>query len=300
MPVRTEIIHELASLFSRIHQLPRLESVNLMFYSCYDNRVESDGLTLQASVLGALAASFRVYIPPKLTSLSLHNLRVWNLSPLDSRRFQIFLTTLRCLHLSVLFVSAPDPETFPSRWCYFWRTLFPRILVPTQQTLTELTLHSDEHIGTSSGLSLSGLHFPHLRTLSLRKLVFEPSVGVVPFVLRHAPTLARLELLACKLPIYLDAHLLPWTPPSPSFSALSLGKLCCWYHIWDLFAADLTTLISLQVNNAECSYISSGVGLSWISSCSSEALEPRDVADDAALQLFHTIVTSRSEASRVS
>jgi hypothetical protein len=301
MSVRTEVIHELASLFSRIHKLPGLETVNLTFYPYHDSRMESDGLTLQASVLGALAASFRVRVPPKLTSLSMHNLRVWNLSPLDSRRFKAFLTTLRRLQLSVLFDSVPDPETFPSRWCHFWDTLLPRILAPTQHTLTELTLHSDEYLGASCGLSLAALHFPHLCTLSMRMLVFEPSVGVVPFVLRHAPTLARLELFACKMPIHPDAHIPPWAPPPPSSTTLSLDNGSrCWYHIWDLFAAELTALVSLHVDETGCSYISSGMGLSWELSRTSEALEPRDVADAASLELFHTIVASRSETRRES
>ncbi|KAI9435297.1 hypothetical protein H4582DRAFT_2059558 [Lactarius indigo] len=52
----------------------------------------------------------------------------------------------------------------------------------------ELTLHSDAPVGASSGLSLAGLHFPHLCGL-----VFQLSVGVKPFVL-------QLEVLACKLP----------------------------------------------------------------------------------------------------
>jgi hypothetical protein len=301
MSVRTEVIHELASLFSRVHKLPGLETVHLTFYPYHESRMESDGLALQASVLGALAASFRVHVPPKLTSFSLYNLRVWNLSPIDSRRFKAFLTTLRRLQLSVLFDSIPDPETFTSRWCHFWRTLLPRILTPTQHTLTELTLHSDEHIGASSGLSLAALHFPHLRTLSMGKLVFEPLVGVVPFVLRHAPTLARLELLACKMPIHRDAHLLPWTPPPPSSTALSLDNGSrCWYHIWDLFAAELTALVFLHVDDPGCSYITSGVGLSWEPSWTSEALEPRDVTDAASLEIFHTIVASRSETRRES
>ncbi|KAF8262115.1 hypothetical protein EI94DRAFT_1705012 [Lactarius quietus] len=300
--VRTEVIHELASLFSRLYQLPRLESVNLTFYPCYDNRrVESDGLTLQASVLGALAASFRIHVPPRLASLSLHNLRVWNLSPFDSRRFRVFLTTLRHFQLSVLFDSVPDPETFSSRWCHFWHTLFPRILAPTQQTLTELTLHSDELLGASSGLSLSALHFPHLCTLSMRKFVFEQAIGVVPFILRHTPTLTRLELLACKMPIPLDAHLLPWIPPPPSSTALSPNGSSCWYQIWDLFAAELISLISLHVvDDPGCSYISSGTGLSWLSSWTSETLEPRDAADAASLELFQTVVASRSETRKES
>ena len=160
-------------------------------------------------------------------------------------------------------------------------------------------LFRSELLGASSGLSLAALHFPHLCTLSMRKLVFEPSVSVVPFVLRHASTLAHLELLACMMPIHRDAHLLPWTPPPPSTTALSLDNGSrCWYHIWDLFAAELTALVSLYVDNSGCSYITPGGRLSWEQSWTSEALEPRDVADAASLELFHTIVASRSDTRR--
>ena len=72
----------------------------------------------------------------------------------------------------------------PSRMThsYFWGTLCPRMLLaPMQNALTELTLHSEAYIGIPSRLSLAGLHFPHLHALSLRNLVFEPSIGVEPF-----------------------------------------------------------------------------------------------------------------------
>jgi hypothetical protein len=76
-----------------------------------------------------------------------------------------------------------------------------------KHTLTELYLHSDEWVGTWLGLSLTGLHFPHLCALSLRNLAFEPFTGIVPFILRHAATLPRLELLSCQVPIPDGTHL---------------------------------------------------------------------------------------------
>ncbi|KAH9022086.1 hypothetical protein EDB83DRAFT_2679220 [Lactarius deliciosus] len=156
---------------------------------------------LQTSILDALATSFNVRAP-KLTSLSLHNLRTSDLSLLESPSFQTTLMTLLRLQLSVLFDHSPGPDTDLEleRWCNFWGTLCPRmVLTPTQHSLTELTLHSDTYVGALCGLSFAGLHFPRLCALSLRMVVFEPSVGATQFILRHAATLARLELLLCKL-----------------------------------------------------------------------------------------------------
>lgn len=74
MSVRTDAIGELASSFARIHKLPQLETIKLKFSPVYVNEMDSDGedrLPLQASILGALAASFSVRAPYRLTSLTL-------------------------------------------------------------------------------------------------------------------------------------------------------------------------------------------------------------------------------------
>ncbi|KAI9453706.1 hypothetical protein BJY52DRAFT_1189402 [Lactarius psammicola] len=252
--------YELASSFSRVHQLPHLETINLTFYPVYDNLLNSDGRgrpALQASILGALAASFGTV-----------------------------LMTLRRLQLSVLSDRASDAWTFSERWCYFWGTLLPRmILAPTQHALTELTLHSDTYISSSTGLSLAGLHFPHLSTLSLRKLVFQPSVGIEPFILRHTATLAQLEILTCGLPHspFLPAALAQDEEPSSGSS--------CWDRIWDRFAAELTALVTLHVD-LECRYVE--FVLFW----EVKGHESRYATDDAALRRFRMAVAARSEETR--
>ena len=297
--VRTSAIHELASSFSRIHRLPRLETINLTFCSAHNNQFDFNGgghLALQTSILGALEASFGICAPPRLMSLSLHNLRFWDLSPLECPSFQTVLTNLRHLQLSVAFDSALDPHAFSARWCHFWSTLLPRIiLAPTQHTLAELTLHSDEYVGASSGLSLAGLHFPHLCALSLLRLVFEPSVGVEDFVLRHAPTLARLEFLACKLPT-------PFSLSSP-YTSFAQGETALggWCRLWDRFAMELTSLVALHVDERrrtfwgfagpEYRYVNHGPGISFWE-IRFDALES---ADMAALQRFQATVAARSE-----
>ncbi|KAI9453701.1 hypothetical protein BJY52DRAFT_803833 [Lactarius psammicola] len=290
----TSTASELASSFSRVHQLPQLETVDLKFYPRYEHRLNFDNkdrLALQASILSALATSFSIRAPPNLTSLSLHNLRTWDLSSLESPPFQTVLATLRRLQLSVLFFSPPVPFTSSAPWCHFWGTLFPHmILAPTQHTLTELTLHSDIYVGASSGLSFAGLHFPHLCVLSLRNLIFQPFVAVEPFVLRHAATLTRLELFACRL------------PTSFAGGEFSISGSGGWEHIWDRFAAELTALVALRVderghrpsthsNGPECWYV---VELEKMAYWEID-LHSRKAADVAALRRFHMTVTARLE-----
>ena len=158
-----------------------------------------------------------------------------------------------------------------------------------QHALAELTLHSDFYVGTSSGLSLASLHFPHLHTLSLRNLVFEPSIGVEPFILRHATSLAKLELLSCKLPTYTGA---PWIPSPPLSDP-------CWASIWDRFATELIALVSLHVDDPECSYVTLCSDLFTYSDhdfmLSISERESRDATDVVALERFHAVVAARSE-----
>ncbi|KAH9007449.1 hypothetical protein EDB85DRAFT_239055 [Lactarius pseudohatsudake] len=302
--LKSSAVHELASSFSRFHQLPRLETINLTFYPGYGNRLDGGSLALQSSVLGALASSFSVRVP-KLMSLSLHNLRIWDLSPLESPSFQTVLTTLRRFQLSVLFFDGtPDSDTDFERWCNFC-TLCPRmILAPMQHSLTELTFHSDANVGALSGLSFAGLHFPRLCALSLRMVIFEPSVGAKQFILRHATTLARLELLVCKLPV--DPNI--FLSPSPTAHARdeSGSEPDSWERIWDRFAAELTALVALNVDerrsdrwgrtNSEFRYVRPD--LERMTYRETYTFTHRNAADAAALRCFHLTVATRSEEAR--
>ncbi len=172
------------------------------------------------------------------------------------------------------------------------------ILAPAQHALTELILHSDVYVGASSRLSLAALHFPHLCALSLRRLVFEPSAGIEPFVLRHAATLTRLELLTCKLPTRAGTLLSP--SPSQSITLArdeesSFGP-ACWERIWDRFMAELTALVALHIDEGliglECRYVNPGRGISYWEEL--DTPEPRNAADVAALRRFHMTVAARS------
>ncbi|KAH8997864.1 hypothetical protein EDB86DRAFT_2828712 [Lactarius hatsudake] len=286
--VKGGTVDELANSFSRVYQLPRLETINLTFYPRYGNRLDSDGgrPALQSSILSALVSSFSV-CTPNLTSLFLHNLRTSDLSSLESPSFQTILTTLRRFQLSPLF-DPPNSVTVDDSWSYFWGNICPRMLTPMQYSLTELTLHSNVHVGALAGLSFDGLHFPRLCAVSLGRVVFDTSVGVQDFILRHAATLARLELLMCKLPITLTPSIfssIAVTVNDPSSDADN------WARVWDCFEAKLTALVSLRVDESHDGYY-----FQYGSNLGPYAFTtPRAATNAVALRRLHMTVVARSE-----
>ena len=265
--------------------------------------MSSEGrLALQRTILVALASSFSFCAPPKLISLTLRNLRTWDLAPLECPAFQVVLKNLRRLQLFMLFDRARDDATAFDRWSYFWSALCYRlILVPTQHALTELTLHPETPFGAMGGLHVHGIHlqnlrvlsfaelyFPSLRVLSLRMLVFKPSAGVETFILRHAATLARLELIMCKLLI-----------PNDEKSGAGPTR---WEHIWDNFATRLTALVALHVDDSSVNGSAKNYRYSREKTESiyfEEDVPPHlDVADAAALERLYVTIAARSEEAR--
>ena len=301
--VINDAIDGLASSFSRIHQLPRLETINLRFNPKYHIKMNSDGngrLSLQSSILGALATSFNVRAPSKLTSLSLHNLRPSFPHPLETLPMQTILTRLQRLQLTPVYDRRPNSNTYHA-WCYLWQKL-SLCTIPAVQTqvLTELALHSNEFVGSFDGLSLHELHFPHLAVLSLRNIVFNPVKYDEVFVIRHAATLVRLELLTCK--VCFGSTSLP--SPAPLQYTNLAGDVekslrQHWDRIWDRFAAELTALVTLDVkgchNDVESPYVQRR---GWRFLIILDVDESRYAADRAALQRFQMTVTARSTETR--
>jgi hypothetical protein len=288
--VRTNAISELVSLFSCIHQFPRLETINLTFYPMLDNRVGSNSggrRSLQAPLLGALA-TWQLQRPCAIQADVPLFARPTHVGILPSRISPIPDcpdAALRRLQLSVLYDIAPDD----ARWCNFWSTFFPRTIpAPTQHALTEFSLHSDMPIGSSSELSFVGLYLPRLYALSLSNFVLEPPVGIEPFILRHATTLTRLELLMFSLPITRLRPLSTSISPSVTLTRAEESDHS-WDYIWDRFAVELTALVALHLD--DCWYCIYGPnrcvwGVSVSNSC--------NAVDASALQRFRTIVAARS------
>ncbi|KAH8986874.1 hypothetical protein EDB92DRAFT_2020388 [Lactarius akahatsu] len=229
---------------------------------------------LEASILGALASGYSTV-----------------------------LTTLRRLQLSVLFDGSPGSDTDHERCCNFWGTLYPRmVLTPMQHTLTELTLHSSAYVGALFGLSFAGLHFPHLCALSLRMVVFEPSVGALNYILRHAATLARLELLRCKL-LHPDFP----SPTAHAWDEESSPEPDSWEYTWNRFAADLTALVALHIDehrrdrwghaSMESRYVQP-IPEGMVYSEVYYTVTPCNAAPVVALRNFQLTVAARSEEVR--
>ena len=154
------------------------------------------------------------------------------------------------------------------------------------QTLPNLTLHSDEHVGASSGPLL---HFWHLCMHSLRTLIFEPSADIVPFVLRHPPTSSA--------PRERCAFTLTHTSIAPTLALIYdflPGKAAELLvpHLRPLRGRAYRPRLS-ACQRSRYAYISSGIGLFWISSWTDEVIELRNAVNS-------TIVASRSETCRES
>ncbi|KAF8266157.1 hypothetical protein EI94DRAFT_1701975 [Lactarius quietus] len=299
--IRGSAIPELASSFSRVHQLPQLETIDLTFFPADGHWRDDDfegRLTLQSSILGALADSFGVRVPAKLACLSLHNLHSSGVTPLESPPFQTVMKNLRFLQLFV--IDSDNVRIGPDNpLVHFWGTFCRRqVLVPTQESLTELTLHSLKVIGAAFELSLAELHFPHLCALSLCKIVFEPSVCAENFILRHAATLTRLELIGCMLPIYTDMI---------TVQVASDGELMhrptYWGPIWESFAMELIALVKLHID--VIMPIDSSHNEYWYvrpmhANFYRLARPPSYIAevDAAALERLHMTVAARSKEAR--
>ena len=107
-------------------------------------RFETGGiLARHASILDALADSFSIRAPSKLTSLSLKNLRTCDLTSLESSSFQAVLKNLRRLQLymnhdraeGIITSSDESDPCLP-----FWGTLFRR-WSSTQHSTHSRSLH---------------------------------------------------------------------------------------------------------------------------------------------------------------
>jgi hypothetical protein len=126
-------------------------------------------------------------------------------------------------------------------------------------------------------------------------------VGVELFILRHAYTLSQLELISCRLPIDPDTKTLISSSRSPS-TTLTRGKCGLeplhWERIWDNFAAELTALVAVNVDEArERIVLMRGryvvpISVGYVG-YREFAVESRDTADTEGLRRFYMTVAAR-------
>ncbi|KAG2366355.1 hypothetical protein BDR07DRAFT_1396272 [Suillus spraguei] len=151
----------------------------------------------------------------RMTTLSLNNV----ILPTTSYDFVSSLTDSPLLHISVSVVSN----------------------APSNPTLKSIVLRSPQGAYHSLATRLSSFYYPSLKSLVLENIIFDhtPSFdGVEEFVLRHKDTLQRLELQSCACYV-----------PDPATIIRQ------WSAIWQRWAAELTNLTELVVNNSDCRYV---------------------------------------------
>ncbi|KAI0259461.1 hypothetical protein BC834DRAFT_846752 [Gloeopeniophorella convolvens] len=240
MAVRTT----LSLAFGHLHSLPALRSLNLQFYPTFDedrwrwnrNHRESEHLRRQWAILKAVTGNLSLL--PALDSLTLENFLAFPHELYTNPRIAPLVARLRHLHLKPLCHGGMDTAFYQSRLVEFWTDAAHVRLLRPATALTSLSLHCNTYPGgpRSAQLDFHSLEFPQLASLSLARIFFDYTDrsalrggDVEDFIVRHAPHLARLELLACKMHVGFG----------------SPARL--WADVWARFGSTLTALADLAV-----------------------------------------------------
>ncbi|KAJ7102734.1 hypothetical protein C8R44DRAFT_346464 [Mycena epipterygia] len=196
----------LSVAFSGLQKFPNLRTLRCDFHSVFQENDTVDVpeepshfLRLQFDVFTALAAN----LCPSLVSLTLNNVIAMPDDIYGEEDFQNIFRSLKTLHISVLSDTDGEGAYYQDPLSDFWEHSITHILV-SASNLTSLTLRSDQPVGVGPALPLDLVHMPHLTSLVLHNFVFDPWVAlpkfdIVAFIVRHHPTLTRLELGECSV-----------------------------------------------------------------------------------------------------
>ncbi|KAF7305314.1 hypothetical protein HMN09_00783000 [Mycena chlorophos] len=200
--------NQLAAVFAGLHKFPNLSSLRLRLHGQWLEKYLNEApeepthfYLVQLRLFQALASNLNPL--PKLVSLTLVNVigadhEIYK----DPRFFDVF-RSLEHLEISVLYGIGSSAVTHTSYYIEdpikrFWKDVV-RVL-SNAPGLTSLVLRSDHPVGSDPPIPLGDIHFPRLQSLVLQMFSFipkDPHSDVLPFILRHASTLTRLELRDC-------------------------------------------------------------------------------------------------------
>lgn len=279
----------LTSAFSKLHELPKLETLTITFSPHVRSSLSSTFLERPLSSLTQVAilrAFTSLANPLSLKSLTIDNLIASHSDIHDHPAFIATFNKLAYLRITILsnigtYVGTLYQETLSNFWS---TTMQRRILAPSSASyLTCLSLHSDHEFGILPQFTFSELCYPLLDTLSIRGAFFADSVGIEDFIVRHRGTLRSLELRFCK--IYCDDDV------PDRF----------WSQVWSRFAKELDRLTVFKAEEEmdmvempgymiRYAYFDAGVGYIPIFN-----MVP---ADDVALDTLKVVVASRSNTYR--
>ncbi|KAI8977804.1 hypothetical protein BD414DRAFT_539054 [Trametes punicea] len=232
----------LVTVFAQLHKFPALIDVELKFFPgarppplVADEhghidfiRNPSEAGLMQSTIVQSL---LRNADPPRLRSLSMANLIAFPFGYYRSPEFVAILSSLEHLHITLHGLNSLGGPGGEEMWDWMWQEMIPiHFLRPPQPQLISLSLTSDQPVGRSPRLDLSGIFFPALRHLELGGIMFDHHCRIEDFVVRHGETLASLALDSC--PMHVTT--LGEDPPRP------------WRAVCDRFAEALSALVDVQ------------------------------------------------------
>ena len=238
--ISREATHRLDSIrdvltmsLSRLDRFPVLESVSLTFYPCFSKEVFHP-------------SSYRLYRPtqlqwrliPAIPELPhLKSLTIRNLIPVERQALYGFRSTfesLESLRITVLGGLGDTDYLYDRYYGMFWQFTMSSVLsspLPFSATLTSFTLHSGTDVGAHTPVDFSDLDLPALKSVSLKRILFDEDTGVEDFIIRHQSTLRALYLVECRITV----------------DGATQEPLHRWSQIWTRFAEELQTLTALDV-----------------------------------------------------
>ncbi|ETW76835.1 hypothetical protein HETIRDRAFT_455277 [Heterobasidion irregulare TC 32-1] len=273
-----EIRLSLFFCFSLLHTLPALKTLSLFFLPYFGEELyeeddqPSAAFRFQLAVLDALTY-FPLLSP---TSLTITGFIAYHNPIFDTRGFRALFEGLTYLRVAVV-----------SDWTYrggyaldhlveFWETTVQqRILEPRPaltQSLTALTLHSDQAVGVVPALDWSHLAFPRLARLTLMKIVFDEDTRSAEDFLRK-----------CRSVVH-DRR---------------AGPAHVWAQVWGRLAAEMRVLTTLVVVHADrwghtSWYVALVEGCAYLSFQEDPV---RDEPDTRALAALNALLEERRAAA---
>ncbi|CDO69734.1 hypothetical protein BN946_scf184697.g6 [Trametes cinnabarina] len=241
----------LIKVFAQLHKFAGLKNVELSFSAGLEARPfmvdengdpdfagnPSEAGLIQSTIMQSLLRNANL---PHLMSLSLSNLIGFPFPYYESSAFSAMISSVEHLRLSFHGRHSLGGPRGAEVWDWMWQETIPiRFLRPPQPSLTSLSLTSDQPVGCSPRLDLSGLFFPALRRLELGGIMFDDHCRIEDFIVRHGKTLAALTLDSC--PMYIRP---PGEMPTRP-----------WHAVCDRFTESLEALVDLQI------YLRTGWGL---------------------------------------
>lgn len=265
----SELEEVLTHAFCGITALPRIESVVLNFWPSFlcqeSGREVCENpfwfINRQLTLLHAIHHGMKT---SRMTTLSLNNV----ILPTIGYDFVSSLTNSPLSHISVSVVSNAEVSAWSASNNI--NGSLGALLPPSNPTLKSIVLRSPQGAYHSLATRLSSFYYPSLESLVLENIIFDhtPSFdGVEEFVIRHKDTLQRLELQSCAC----------YVPDSAT-------DVRQWSTIWQRWAAELTSLTELVVNNGDHRYVLLDADRGYIPHGEVSTLVYED--DSSSLQVF--------------